>query len=269
MESRPFSGGHRSPNHPLTCHPFIFIMGSVASLLVAFTVSLSALATTVKPTPASTGASAIQSTAASTVTSKGSSKTGSTEIVSSVVGRVGDYFITSREVVAGQMIEMELYPSKTQSLVTKVSDPNFVNQVTATILEKVVAVEAENFSVANVSDGDLNEALKKIKTAYAKNPQWAHLALVSIETEELVSRKLRSKNFLKYKSEAASLTVTNFEVKEYFEKNRYKFGNLPFENFKENIRQFLAQKQTEERLREWFEVLRKKYQVRNFLSESR
>ncbi len=141
-------------------------------------------------------------------------------------------------------------------------------QVTSSLLEKVVASEAESFSVANVPEVELKEFLVKAKKETTGNPSWQALEISQNELQELLARKLRSKKFLKYKSDAANLTVTDYEVKEYYDKSKYKFGDLPFDSFKENIRQYLIKKQTEDRLREWFEVLRKKYQVRNFLAES-
>lgn len=186
-------------------------------------------------------------------------------VISKVVGRVGDYFLTSRETIAARILERELFPDQKNTLVEDVKSSEFVMQVTSALLEKVVSVEAESFSVAFVSDGDVKDMAAKAKKGLVNNRSWQKLDISPAELQDLVLRKLRSKKFLKYKTDSSSLTVTDFEVRDYYEKSRYKFGNLPFDSFKENIRQFLIQKQTEDRLREWFEVLRKKYQVRNFL----
>ncbi len=193
---------------------------------------------------------------------------GAATVVSRVVGRVGDYFLTSREVIATRLLEKELFPGQKLNFVEDISSPEFVMQVTAALLEKVVAVEAESFSVAAVTDDELKEMIGKSKKHLNGMSSWQKLDISVTELQDMILRKLRSKKFLKYKTDAASLTVTDFEIKEYYEKSRYKFGNLPLESFKENIRQFLIQKQTEDRLREWFEVLRKKYQVRNFMAEA-
>jgi hypothetical protein len=189
-------------------------------------------------------------------------------ILTKIVGKVGDYFLTSREVIAVRYIEKELFPEQKLRTIEDLNSSEFVMQITSALLEKVVAVEAESFSVAVVSEDELKEMVLKAKKHLAGLRSWQKLEISSVELQDFVFRKLRSKKFLKYKTDAASLTVTDFEVKEYFEKSRYKFGNLPLESFKDNIRQYLIQKQTEDRLREWFEVLRKKYQVRNFMAEA-
>jgi hypothetical protein len=93
------------------------------------------------------------------------------------------------------------------------------------------------------------------------------LRVSNYEIKDWVERKIRAKKFLKYKTDSATLGVTDSEVKEYFDKNRYKFGNMGIDNFKENIRAFLIKQQMEERLKEWFEILKKKYRVRNFYAE--
>ncbi len=189
-------------------------------------------------------------------------------VVSKVVGKVGDYALTSREVIGGLFLEKALFPEIKSELVENVSAPEFVPQVTSALIEKVVSLEAENFALANITDEEKKEALNKTKKNLSNVRTWNKLAFTEAELQDFLLRKLRSKKFLKYKTEAASLTVSEFEIKDYFEKNRYKFGNLPLESFKDSIRQYLIQKQSEDRLREWFEVLRKKYQVRNFMAES-
>jgi hypothetical protein len=190
-------------------------------------------------------------------------------VVSKVVGRVGDYYLTSREVIASRWLEKTLFPDpKSPNVSESLGTAEFSNQVTSAILEKVVSVEAESFSVAAVTDEEIKNSTSKAMKGLETNKNWEKLAISNAEIQNLIARKIRSKKFLKYKTDAAVLTVTDFEVKEYYEKSRYKFGNLPLESFKENIRQFLIQRQTEDRLREWFEVLRKKYQVRNFQAEA-
>jgi hypothetical protein len=189
-------------------------------------------------------------------------------LVSKVVGRVGDFYLTSREVQASVLLERALFPEDKNMAKETQAKGEFVSQVTSALLEKVVAVEAESFSVASVSDEEIKLLTHKAQKGLDGQKNWESLAMSSAEVHDLLVRKIRSKKFLKYKTEGAILTVTDFEVKEYYEKSRYKFGNLPFESFKENIRQFLIQKQTEDRLREWFEVLRKKYQVRNYQAEA-
>ena len=62
--------------------------------------------------------------------------------------------------------------------------------------------------------------------------------------------------------EASGVTVSEDEVKQYYEKNRVKFGNMPYAQFSQSIRDKLTQDQTQERLKDWFDILKRKYRVR-------
>jgi hypothetical protein len=191
------------------------------------------------------------------------------QVVTRIVGSVGSYFLTSREVIAGRIIERRLYPSDLVEATHNLESPLFDRQLTTALLEKVVALEAESFSIANVEELEVLEVVQKLQKELKTDKQWESLQVTNAELKEWVERKLRSKKFLKYKTDSATLGVTDSEVKEYFEKNRYKFGNMSIENFRENIRVFLVKQQMEDRLKEWFEILKKKYRVRNFFAEGR
>jgi hypothetical protein len=188
-------------------------------------------------------------------------------IITKIVGGVGSSYLTSREVIAGRLIERVLYPSELVEATHSLDSPLFGRQLTSALLEKVVALEAESFSIANIEESEVSTSIQKIQKDLKNDKQWLELQVTSSELKDWIERKVRSKKFLKYKTDSATLGVTDGEVKEYFDKNRYKFGNMSIDNFKENIRAFLIKQQMEERLKEWFEILKKKYRVRNFYSE--
>lgn len=142
----------------------------------------------------------------------------------------------------------------------------FRNAVTSVLLEVVVSLEAENFNVANVSDEDVKVALLKIEKAIEGRSYWDGLDVSAVELKKFTQRKLVAKSFLKFKTTSMSGIISDQEAQAYFDKNRVKFGTTTFESFKNNIKAFLAQQQLEERLRAWFEVIKRKYKVRNFIS---
>jgi hypothetical protein len=189
------------------------------------------------------------------------------QVVTKIVGSVGSYYLTSREVIAGRLIERILYRTELVEVGHSLDSPLFGRQLTSALLEKVVALEAESFSIANIEENEVSEAIQKIQKESKYDKQWDSLQITNLEIKDWVERKLRSKKFLKYKTDSATLGVTDGEVKEYFDKNRYKFGNMGIDKFKENIKIFLVKQQMEERLKEWFEILKKKYRVRNFFVE--
>lgn len=186
-------------------------------------------------------------------------------VISTTVGQVGTYVITSREVViAGILEKWFLTPGNKNrnDWILKEDTNSFRQTLTQVMLEKVVVLEAENFSVAQVSSDEVRKSAAKMQEELKDWSEWKKLEVSSIELEGQFQRHLRAKAFLKFKTESTGVRVSEEEAKNYFEKNRMRFGNLPFSQFRESIRDFLTQKHQEERLRDWFEVLKRKYRVR-------
>lgn len=191
-------------------------------------------------------------------------------LVTQTVGQVSEYVVTSREVQIAMVLENILYPAKegVKGLYeVHLGSPEFRQAVTTVLLETVVNLEAENFNVSGIADEDLSLAIGKVEKAVAGKIYWNELEVSSAELRKFTLRKLTAKSFLKFKTSSMTSIVTDQEAQVYYDKNRVKFGSLPFSSFKENIKAFLAQQQLEERLRSWFEVIKNKYKVRNFISD--
>lgn len=189
-------------------------------------------------------------------------------IVTATVGQVSENVVTSREVQISTVIEYVLFSPKegNKSLYeVRYGQESFRNAVTTILLESVVALEAENFNVASVTDDEISQALAKIDKATQGRSYWAELSPSAAEIKRFTTRKLTAKSFLKFKTNSMASIITDQEAQVYYDKNRVKFGSLPFESFKENIKAYLAQQQLEERLRSWFEVIKRKYKVRNYI----
>ena len=193
------------------------------------------------------------------------------QLISMAVGRVKGHVVTSREVNINFIVESILYGKKGQRVPVKLYDIGskaFAREVTAVLLEWVVFFESEAFSLAKSSAKEIEAARKQLVRKTTKNTLWQNLKVSSKEVETLLRRKLQAKKFIRFKVESSVVPITDDEAREYFEANRVKFGNLPFDNFKQNIKSFLGRKQVDRRLKDWFEVLQSKYKVRNFLNES-
>lgn len=192
-------------------------------------------------------------------------------IVTETVGQVAEHVVTSREVQISMVIENVLFPSNkknTKDLYeVRAGQPQFRAALTQVLLEAVVALEAENFNVASISEEDVAQAVAKVEKAVAGKAYWAQIGASKIELKRFVQRNLMAKSFLKFKTTSMSSIVSDVEAENYFTKNRNKFGDVPFESFRENIKAYLAQQQLEERLRSWFEVIKRKYKVRNLMAE--
>lgn len=183
------------------------------------------------------------------------------------VGRVRENVVTSREVQMNDAIEQVLYSDKPVKMSKDFDSSSFSKKVTAVLLEWVVHLEAKNLQVAPISGSEVSVAKARAEKSLKGNSVWKGLAPTSKEIEGIISRKLQAKKFIRFRADSSVLPVSDQEAQRYFEANRVRFGNMPFENFRANIKTFLAREQVEARLKDWFEVLQSKYQVRNFLAE--
>jgi hypothetical protein len=191
------------------------------------------------------------------------------KLVTTAVGRVRDHVVTSREVQINNAIEQALSPAKA-SQIKILKDPDsasFSKQVTSVLLEWVVFYESRSMAVADVTGSEISEAQSRVKAKLGRAAAWKALGTSESEAQKFIVRKLQAKKFIRFRADSSVVPVSDSEAERYFEQNRLKFGDLPFENFRTNIKSFLARQQVERRLKDWFEVLQAKYQVRNFLAE--
>lgn len=191
-------------------------------------------------------------------------------MISTTVGQVKDRVVTSREVLMHYFLDKALY-GKTEEL-KKAQPPAleskaFSQQLTNHLLERVVYLESQNFPVAKVSGSETEAAVKKALSRLQSHPEWRRLEPSGSEVRDAVEQMIQAKKFIQFKAESSTVPVTDTEAEQYYEENKLRFGSLPFENFRENIKAYLTRTQSDQRLKEWFEVLQSKYKVRNFLSE--
>lgn len=191
------------------------------------------------------------------------------KIISSQAGRVNRHVVTTREVAANAWVEYAL-GQKNQVKNLDLNEPKskeFLRETTAVLLEWAIYLEAESFATSTVTRAERASAIRIVKSKLKNQKKWRALRLESHELESLVERKLRAKKFIQFKVESSAVPVSDAEARQYFETNRLKFENLPFESFKETIRTYLSRQQVDRRLKDWFELLQVKYKVRNYLVE--
>jgi hypothetical protein len=192
------------------------------------------------------------------------------KVVSEAVAQAAGHVVTSREVqisyaLAQAMSEQSLplkEKKKTSDWVLKPGEEAFKQHLAQILLEMVVNKEAENFSIGEVDGQEIAKAEKQAKDVLKDWNFWQALEVAPSELNQMIIIKLRARNFLKFKSETSGVQISDDEAKEYYEKNRVKFGNLPFSQFKENIKDVLAQELLQEKLKDWFDILKRKYRVK-------
>ena len=202
------------------------------------------------------------------VASTSNSATNVNRVVTKVVGEAKDQFITSREVQINEAVESALgSKGDGKSLqFAEIGHENFPTKVNDVLTEWVVYFEAQSFSADTVPKSAIEDAAQRVEKATANSAAWKRLEVSKSELEEVLKRKLSAKSFIRLKTESSLMPVTDSEAQAYFKKNRLKFGNLPFTSFRESIKAHLRQQQMDRRMKDWLEILQKKYKVRNFVA---
>ncbi|MBX2989235.1 MAG: hypothetical protein KF802_15210 [Bdellovibrionaceae bacterium] len=189
-------------------------------------------------------------------------------ILSQTVGAVDEEIFTSRQVALAGLMDRFMANVKDPGAPTFLKSERGRRELSGLLLESAVALEAESFSVTSTDPGELNALIGRTEKYLGGRADWRKLEFSGNEIRKMAERKLMAKNLIRMKSESMRAMISDPEAASYFDQNRAKFGNLPFDSFKENIKNFLAQQQLEDRLRSWFDILRRKHKVREFTDGS-
>lgn len=178
--------------------------------------------------------------------------------------------ITSRQVRMDWIVETVLYSksqtSKKEILNSDVKSKEFETELNRFLMETVVYIESKLFKVTESKEDEINSTMTKFKEKLNNHSEllseWNTLSPTTSEIRSIIERKVQAKNFIEFKAKASLIPPTEAEVFNYYKNNRKKFGTKPYKDFKENIKNYLSKTQADQRLSEWFGVLKKKYQVR-------
>ncbi len=197
-------------------------------------------------------------------------KRSAARVLTRAVGEVDQHIVTSREVKINDAIEKALKAKGGEASVKlQILDEQgktFPAEVGKVLDEWAVYLEAKLLSTQPSGRFDVASAIQAVHEVWAHNSGWKQLDVSSEELRQMVERKLIAKEFERLKSDPQLAPVTDEDALAYYRRNRLKFGSLPFSAFKDNIKTFLIKQQTERRLSEWREVLRRKYKARNFIA---
>lgn len=259
---------------------------NLSVLGVVFLCSLAALAVSETTTPT------VSTTTTTLVSAQSAAVSNSTAVVSQGLAVAAGHVISSREVKISYVIDQALAMPLDKEIAEKSVEPqtavknkkkenvkishasvkdqwllandsaDLQAHLAQVLVEIVVSSEAENFSIGQVDKDELERWQKHLNEQTHNWSPWKALEVQADELNGILNRKMRAKNFLKFKMEASGVTVSEDEVKQYYEKNRVKFGNMPYAQFSQSIRDKLTQDQTQERLKDWFDILKRKYRVR-------
>lgn len=195
------------------------------------------------------------------------------DLRASLAGRAGKRGVTQREAQIGAALEQWflLRDSSGRSKQKLLFSPSWLPSpgseafraaVGRSLTEVVVNLEADRFGLAPISVSLVQNTAKDFLLVAGSSRAWQEMGVSTQEVETLVLRRLRTAAFLRQRTEAEGIQITDVEILEFYEKNRARFGDLPLSSLRESIRESLTRTRQEERLKDWFESLRRKYNVR-------
>jgi|GEM_PF-5476457 len=136
------------------------------------------------------------------------------------------------------------------------------------LLDAMVVREADALGSATIRKEQIESMVADIEKTYRGFAQWKRLGITNDELQNAVLRHLRANEYLQLKTASMGIVIPDEMAQKYFEANRSRFGGLPFAQFKEAIQESLAQAQLEVKLKDWVEILKRKYKVRMLQTES-
>lgn len=189
------------------------------------------------------------------------------QIISSQAGKVGSIAVTTRQVAIHSLLENAIGRENPVTLnLNQTGSREFIREATATLVENAVYLESVSFNTAAVREDEIPPVKKKILAALKNNKNWKALEVSDKELNEAIERKMRAKKFIQFKVDSSSIPISEKEMRDYYDSNRVRFDEEPFEKHKASIKEYLNRNQVDRRLRDWFDLLHAKYKIRNYLS---
>lgn len=183
------------------------------------------------------------------------------------VAQVGEHIITSREVylfyAINQLIDGQGFDTK----VLNIESDEFAREIRNTLQDWCVFLEAKAFQAVPVFEEDVQKYYSElIVKKWMQNPWQKQYEYSTRELRDNLIRVMQARQLMQFRGQASSIPVSDSDAQKYYEENRFKFGEAKFDTVKDNIKSFLAKSQGEKRMRDWIELLRAKYQTKNYIS---
>lgn len=183
------------------------------------------------------------------------------------VAQVSEHIVTSREVylfyALNQLIDQEPLDNK----VLNIESDEFAREIRNTLQDWCVFLEARAFQAVPVFEEDVQEIMNKlIVKKWMQNPWQKQYEYSARELRDNLIRVMQARQLMQFRSQASSIPISDSDALKYYEENRFKFGDSKFDSVKDNIKSFLAKSQAEKRMHDWIELLKAKYQTKNYIS---
>jgi len=191
---------------------------------------------------------------------------------SQVVGVAAENTLTSRQVNA-HVIFSSLYKPDAEKLFYSLplKSQDLMSATSNLLMEFLIVEDAKSFQLATLSKNEVKQRLVYFKRAikqsqYSKN--WNVLQISDAELLEIAQIKLRAVKFLQTKMESFTVPISEVEINARLEQYKKNHPKMELASLKEKIKVDLKADKIQSDLREWFQLLRTKYVVKNLLIQS-
>ena len=194
-------------------------------------------------------------------------KKAATGFRSMAVAQVGEHIVTSREVYLFYALNQMLDGLALDPKVLNIESDEFAREIRNTLRDWCVFLEARAFQAVPVFEEDVQKNYSQlIVKKWMSHPWQKQYEYSTQELRHNLVRVMQARQLLQFRSQASSILVSDSDAQKYYEENRFKFGDAKLESVKDNIKAFLAKNQAERRMYDWVELLRTKYQTKNYIS---
>jgi hypothetical protein len=183
------------------------------------------------------------------------------KVMTQTVGTSAFQVVTSREVKASVMLDQVL-KNKAPENYRELSN----DEVNRVLFEMAIYRESQNLSAVKIDEVEFKALVSDVESRLKNRIDWKTLEVSAFELKNWLERKRVAMTFFDLKVNSLIGIVTEDEIKDYYDKNRVKFGSSSFESQKDSILLFLRKQNQKQRIEDWVSALKSKYQVRNSLT---
>jgi|GEM_PF-3779236 len=194
--------------------------------------------------------------------------------VTSAVGQVGKELVTSRKVQISNFYDRwSLLPADKRQVIAEadflswqvtLGSEEYQAQISSLLLEWMVSAEAVSLDTQGKPEAELQAEAEAFVQSLKGNVSFKAMEVEVAEVKRIIRIKDLSQKFLKIKLEAVDSKISEAQARQYYQAQKQNLAGVPFESIKPMILQRLAQESQMSRLKDWFEILKRKYRVQSF-----
>lgn len=182
------------------------------------------------------------------------------EVIDSILVVVNGDIITSSDL--DDAIEVNRLRNPSERRERPVLEKEILEEL---IDRRLLVQEARRLMISEVSTEEIDDAVRQVKAGYADEEAFRDALLDADMTEADMREQLKDQLLIRRFIERRIRLIVRVdmeEVRRFFEANKEGMGDRSFQEFRDELRELLIEKKTNERLDEYRKELREKADIR-------